>query len=735
MHLTLKQKLTVLIFIPLAISFLIVSLIYNNHINSHFEKMAVQENNHKLTVFRDKVQNLQNALESFSLRISQDSSTVASLNLIVNYEDKHSYKYLVFDQEKRKLLKKFNTFTTNQNNFSVTYYNPQKEIIAHAKVSKDSQEGIIASYDLNAQTIYLDDANEMVTLPPFIQKLEYSKNALYIEDNTFYIQNITPIFRQEEVLGYVKTLIELDQNSFRKLINDPTQNFYLITQNYVFANNDNAPLIDFQTLENYPNGIYSSDEFFYNYKTVCKKHYTQNVYAVTKYSKKELQKQLDTIIYQVSALLVIIFALLLVLMNFFTKKYILNPLYKLLHSIENLKKKKFQSIRIQSNDELGAISQSFNELSHQLQESITEIESKNVLLQNIFNTVPMRLFIKDVNGHYIKANDAFLHDFGLSEESQIIGKTDAQLPWADKEASHYINDDSAVLFENKPIFKQEESQTRFDGSKAAILTSKVALKNNEGNVIGLLGIYEDITEQKAVKKQLQEKEKYLLHQSRLAQMGEMISMIAHQWRQPLAAISSTASSLSLKVMTGAYDEKFFTQRLENINNYSQHLSETIDDFRNFFKKHKEKRKITLEQAVDDSLNIIATSMQNKSIEIFKEYNCFKLFETYPNELRQVILNLLKNAEDVLVESQNKEKWVKITTAYQNKKYVLCIEDNGGGIDEAVLEKIFEPYFSTKQAKDGTGLGLYMSKTIIEDHCKGTLTAFNGKNGAIFKVEL
>ncbi|MEA3315028.1 MAG: HAMP domain-containing sensor histidine kinase [Campylobacterota bacterium] len=231
------------------------------------------------------------------------------------------------------------------------------------------------------------------------------------------------------------------------------------------------------------------------------------------------------------------------------------------------------------------------------------------------------------------------------------------------------------------------------------------------------------------------KQKQLMHQSRLAQMGEMLSMIAHQWRQPLSAISATTSSLYLKSMMNKYEQEYFTTQLTNISNYSQHLSSTIDDFRNFFKKNKEKKEIKLCTLFDDALRITQTSLENKNIKIIKEYNSCDYVITYPNELRQVMLNLIKNAEDALIENKIENKYIKLSTEKENNKYTLIITDNAGGIDKDVIDKIFEPYYSTKTNKDGTGLGLYMSKTIVEEHCKGKLSASNGKDGAVFKVEI
>ena len=236
-------------------------------------------------------------------------------------------------------------------------------------------------------------------------------------------------------------------------------------------------------------------------------------------------------------------------------------------------------------------------------------------------------------------------------------------------------------------------------------------------------------------KKNQENQKHLMQQNKLAQMGEMISMIAHQWRQPLAAISSTTNTLLIKSMMGKYDKEFFNERLNNINTYSQHLSSTIDDFRYFFKKTKEKREISLSSICEDSLGIIQTSLKSKGIDIQKNYQCNRKLSTYPNELKQVVLNLLKNAEDVLMEKEIKDKLIKIETLHENSKFIIRISDNAGGIPENIIDKIFEPYYSTKLEKEGTGLGLYMSKTIIEDHCHGKIYAKNNNEGAVFIIEL
>ena len=232
-----------------------------------------------------------------------------------------------------------------------------------------------------------------------------------------------------------------------------------------------------------------------------------------------------------------------------------------------------------------------------------------------------------------------------------------------------------------------------------------------------------------------EKDQQLLQQSRLASMGEMISMIAHQWRQPLNAISSTVQGLSLKLSLHKFDEEVFTCKLNDVNGYAQYLSQTIDDFRQFFKTSKEKNETTLEEVIERVLGIIRVSLESNSIALELEFHSHVTLLTHPNELMQVVLNLVKNAEDVLIDANIKNPWIKIRTA-QTKRYLsIDVLDNGGGIPPEVIGRIFEPYYSTKTKKDGTGLGLYMSQKIVEEHCGGILRASNTETGAIFTVKL
>ena len=211
----------------------------------------------------------------------------------------------------------------------------------------------------------------------------------------------------------------------------------------------------------------------------------------------------------------------------------------------------------------------------------------------------------------------------------------------------------------------------------------------------------------------------------------MISMIAHQWRQPLTAISSTSMALNLRAKLNKIDKEMVIELTENISEYAQHLSLTIDDFREFFKANKEKKEVTYTELVKSVLSIIEVSLTNKNINLVQDLESNTIFTTYPNELKQVLLNLIKNAEDVLLERGIENPTIYIVS-HGDK---LSVEDNAGGIKDDIIEKVFDPYFSTKTKKDGTGLGLYMSKTIVEEHCGGELTVENAEHGAKFIIKL
>jgi len=231
-----------------------------------------------------------------------------------------------------------------------------------------------------------------------------------------------------------------------------------------------------------------------------------------------------------------------------------------------------------------------------------------------------------------------------------------------------------------------------------------------------------------------EKDFLVMQQARQAQMGEMLSMIAHQWRQPLGTIASAVNSLQVEAeLTGKIDLEKGT--LERISEYTQLLSSTIDDFRKFFAEDKDKVSVTLASIVEESVTMVKAVLGDVHIIIKSEFSTQEDLSTYPNELKQVILNMIKNSQDAFQERSIKEPEIILKTDKDDKHYFIIIEDNGGGISNDIMDKIFDPYFTTKTSRNGSGMGLYISRKIVEEYCTGTLSAENTEKGVRFIIQL
>lgn len=234
---------------------------------------------------------------------------------------------------------------------------------------------------------------------------------------------------------------------------------------------------------------------------------------------------------------------------------------------------------------------------------------------------------------------------------------------------------------------------------------------------------------------LKEKDEMMILQSRSAAMGEMISMIAHQWRQPLSNIAMDCNNIIFDIELGSLDEKQSKEKLYDILHVTQHLSNTIDDFRDFFKPNKAKEKVFIRQIVDDALELIKQSLGAHFIECTVDCKDDHEIFIYSRELLQVLINILNNAQEALLDVQKNDRKISIDINLDKEYVFINISNNGSAIKEENLLKIFDPYFSTKDNLNGTGLGLYMSKVIIQKHMKGSISAKNTDFGVIFSIKI
>jgi len=239
-----------------------------------------------------------------------------------------------------------------------------------------------------------------------------------------------------------------------------------------------------------------------------------------------------------------------------------------------------------------------------------------------------------------------------------------------------------------------------------------------------------------IKKQIEEnreKEQILIQKSRLIALGEMISNIAHQWRQPLSQLSSIFMFIKLKHDLNLLDSKTMQSKSKEATKVLEYMSQTIDDFRNFFLPKKNKEEFYLYKAINSIMSIISSGLNSSNIIVKINIKKDILVKTFLNQYQQVVLNILTNAKDVLLEKNIPNPTIKIYAKNSEDNTILFIEDNGGGITIKPKSKIFEPYFTTKDKNSGTGIGLYMSKIIVEKNMKGKLKVDNINFGARFAI--
>jgi len=367
---------------------------------------------------------------------------------------------------------------------------------------------------------------------------------------------------------------------------------------------------------------------------------------------------------------------------------------------------------------------------------ITERELATLIYKNSSEAI----FICNAEKEIISINPSFTKITGY-EEKDVIGKNPKFLSSGIQDNNFYkemwdrLN--STGRYSCEVYNKRKDSTIFLEATEVNVVTDA------NGHVDHYFALFNDITELNKSKKEQEKQKELSIQQSRMAQMGEMISMIAHQWRQPLGAISATSIDLTMQIEMELFDledkqsreacQVYFTNRLKEIDGFVQNLTTTIDDFRNFYKPNKESDFVLLQEPIRKALGIIRGTLLSDGIEIVEKCTSKNSVNLYSNEIVQVILNILKNGHDNFREKAIKNPKITLTCEDREDKVVLEICDNGGGIAEDVLPSIFDPYFSTKTEKNGTGLGLYMSKTIIEEHHKGSLVATNRDGGACFTI--
>ncbi len=395
-----------------------------------------------------------------------------------------------------------------------------------------------------------------------------------------------------------------------------------------------------------------------------------------------------------------------------------------------------------------------------LKQYIEAIENNNIVSKT------------DINGIITFVNDEFCKISKYSRE-ELIGKNHNIVRHPDVPSAVFKRLWDTILA--KKTYKATVKNLAKDGTTFYVNSTVIPILDENGDIIEFVAIRYDVTDAINTAKELEKKEKELeilnatleerirrqtkklielnknlekrveieveknrekdrimFQQARFASMGEMIANIAHQWRQPLSELG-----ILLYKMKNSFDEgnkDSFLKDYKDAKSVISRMSKTIDDFREFFKPSKSKDEFFVEDIVEEAINIIKETLKSNNIKIKFNNKHSIIAKGHPNEIMQVVLNILNNAKDVLISKKIEDKHIDVKVAKEKNKVSVTICDNGGGVEEKIAGKIFDPYFTTKHSTQGTGIGLYMSKKIVTQN-GGQLEVVNKKNGACFIIKL
>jgi PAS domain S-box-containing protein len=336
----------------------------------------------------------------------------------------------------------------------------------------------------------------------------------------------------------------------------------------------------------------------------------------------------------------------------------------------------------------------------------------------------------DIHGIITFVNDEFCRISGYSPE-ELLGRDHNIVRHPDVPTETFKRLWDALL--DKQTYHSTVKNLAKDGTTFYVNTTITPILDAQGEIEEFIAIRYDVTKEMELQMQLQEKQEMLLWQSRFASLGQMMASIAHQWRQPLTELSLSLYNMKKAALDNKHDKILAIH--QDTRKIIQSMSQTIDDFQNFFKPEKEKESFHPHVSLKNALALLHKALKKESIALTQDVEESVTILGIQNELTQVLINLLQNAKDALVSHRQRTRHITVTIAQKDDHAIIAVEDNAGGIPLEIRGQIFEPYFTTKHASQGTGLGLFMSKLIVEKSLNGILTYSDTPEGACFSINL
>jgi len=415
-----------------------------------------------------------------------------------------------------------------------------------------------------------------------------------------------------------------------------------------------------------------------------------------------------------------------------------------------------------ANEELHSTNEELYSVNTEYERSNIELKELNVDLVNLLTSIDSGIIFLDKQMRIRKFNSASSAYFKLLP--QDVGRPIDHIAYQLADQSGLLGDIRSVLGDGVVIekevatregewllsrivpFRSEEGPregvvvTFTNISKVKEAEQKVTRLNQElaRRVKELEQTYRRLEEETGERirtmEELRQKDQLMIQQSRMAAMGEMLGNIAHQWRQPLNVLGLQVQELRMSHKLGQFSEELLNSSVEKVMEVIQHMSQTIDDFRDFLVVDKEKKLFQVDEVIKKSVSLMEASLREHRINLDISCSGEPRINGHPNEYGQVLINILMNAKDAFGEQDRNDARITVRAWAEDGKAVVTITDNAGGIDEAIMDKIFDAYFSTKPAGKGTGVGLFMSNSIVE-HMGGRILVRNVEGGAEFRIEV
>ena len=710
---TLLSSTIIILTVATIIGFILIKTQYDNfktRINS-FESTLIEREKFYI---KTSVENLKNDITFEELAILNNKKERIKNQAIVAYNLAHSlYKKTQYLSKKEQILfikSSLNQMSQKSNDINYFILNMQGDLILNSENKKDENKNYYSSKDINGSEFIKRIINGEQNKQNYVEYTWYKPNSTLTSKKITYSTHLKELdiiigsgsfvdksneklkktilkkisnlsYNKEEFvfLYYINSLnnireestLLIEKNILSSLIDKEAMNDLLVNTNY--KGND---YIFYQDKERLLYGTFISHLRFFISAGVDLSH-------IQKISKKERMAAEEEMYEKIISLVVVITIITLIFFVFsflFTKKITL--------IFENYKKnvilneEKYHLLFNHSNDAF----------------LISELSTKSAKIIN-FNKTALK--VSSFSEKEILEKDFFELFFEL--ELQALLKTKS------------IRKTVKMKIKNHQIKTIELDAVIYTNEKQQLLFASLR----------------DITERTLLKVEKAKQEKLLIQKSKMAAMGEMIGNIAHQWRQPLSQVSGLFVDIESAYMYKELNKEYLHNRVNEANDLIEYMSKTIDDFRNFFNPNAKKELFQLKASLQDTCKIIQSTLDYHHIVLEVNLSDEVELYAYRNEYSQALLNIISNAKDTLIERKIQNPIIKI---YLQNKNVLCIEDNAGGIDESIIKKIFDPYFTTK-FEYGTGIGLYMTQLIIENKMNGSITAENANKGALFKIKV